>query len=234
LVYQGEATRHIFRVTQRYADWALLPFAIALGCDCYAVAQPYAGDWLALLFALGASGLALTSWYGIGLVFRHYLPQKDQELPMPKEAGTSLHEKIDQMLTEARVILPGAQALLGFQFTVTMTKAFSQLPQFVRLVHFSSLAAIAIAVMLLLTPATVHRLTFRGCDAELFHRVGSAFVTIALAPLAAGIALDFYVAALKMLELPLVAAIGAGGVAVMLVTFWYIIPLLVRNRTSGV
>ena len=30
-------------------------------------------------------------------------------------SSTPLHAKIEQMLTEARVILPGAQALFGFQ-----------------------------------------------------------------------------------------------------------------------
>jgi len=41
---------------------------------------------------------------------------KDQQVPLAK--------KIDQMLTEARVILPGAQALLGFQLAVILTQAF--------------------------------------------------------------------------------------------------------------
>jgi hypothetical protein len=34
------------------------------------------------------------------------MPQIDEQVPLPK--------KIEQMLTEARVILPGAQALLDF------------------------------------------------------------------------------------------------------------------------
>lgn len=41
-----------------------------------------------------------------------------------QESPTPLHAKIEQSLTEARVILPGAQALLGFQLIVMMTRAF--------------------------------------------------------------------------------------------------------------
>ncbi|XIA63269.1 hypothetical protein ACFIOY_29350 [Bradyrhizobium sp. TZ2] len=37
--------------------------------------------------------------------------------------------KIEQLLTEARGIMPGGQALLGFQFVATLTKAFETLPQ---------------------------------------------------------------------------------------------------------
>jgi hypothetical protein len=39
---------------------------------------------------------------------------------------TSLKSKIEQMLTEARVIIPGGQALLGFQLIATLTKAFNE------------------------------------------------------------------------------------------------------------
>ena len=40
-----------------------------------------------------------------------------------------LHARIEQMLTEARVIQPGAQALLGFQLVIVLTGAFERLPR---------------------------------------------------------------------------------------------------------
>jgi len=39
---------------------------------------------------------------------------------------TPLHVRIEQMLTEARVILPGAQAIFGFQLSVVLTQAFEK------------------------------------------------------------------------------------------------------------
>ena len=48
---------------------------------------------------------------------------------------TPLHVKIEQMLTEARVILPGAQALLGFQLAVVLTQAFDRLPPSSKTLH---------------------------------------------------------------------------------------------------
>ena len=39
------------------------------------------------------------------------------------------------MLTEARVIIPGGQALLGFQLIATLTKAFNELPDLFKYVH---------------------------------------------------------------------------------------------------
>src|SRR5947209_10666573 len=81
-----------------------------------------------------------------------------------------LKEKIKQVLEEARMVLPGAQALLGFQFIVILTNSFDQLPAQAKLVHVGSLAAIALSIILLMTPAAYHRIVEEGEDTERFHR----------------------------------------------------------------
>jgi hypothetical protein len=48
--------------------------------------------------------------------------------PTEEPAATPLDIKIEQMLTEARVILPGAQALFGFQLAIVFTRSFADLP----------------------------------------------------------------------------------------------------------
>ena len=48
---------------------------------------------------------------------------------------TPLNERITQMLTEARVVLPGVQALLGFQLTSVISQSFEKLPASSKLVH---------------------------------------------------------------------------------------------------
>jgi uncharacterized protein DUF6328 len=98
------------------------------------------------------------------------------------------------VLTEARVILPGAQALLGFQLTVTLTRAFGQLSDSLKLFHVASLCCVAVAIILLMTPAALHRISFAGEDTPSFFTIGSWFVVLAPAPLAIGIAGDLYVA----------------------------------------
>jgi hypothetical protein len=65
-----------------------------------------------------------------------------------KQNSTPLHAKIEQLLTEARVILPGAQALLGFQLIVMMTQAFDHLPTGVQAIHVAALLSLVIAVAL--------------------------------------------------------------------------------------
>ena len=60
---------------------------------------------------------------------------------------TSLEQCITQMLTEARVVLPGVQALLGFQLVSVLTQAFEKLPASSKLLHAASLACLIVAII---------------------------------------------------------------------------------------
>jgi hypothetical protein len=80
--------------------------------------------------------------------------------------------QIDQMLTEARVILPGSQALLGFQLAIVLTQAFDRLPSTVKVVHGAALLFVALSIVLLMAPAAYHRIVFKGEDSEEFLRIG--------------------------------------------------------------
>ena len=141
---------------------------------------------------LTATGLSLL--YGLGFSLR-----KTRKSP-PPESETSLKTKIEQLLTEARVIIPGGQALLGFQFVATLTKAFETLPQAIKWVHAAALAAVALSVLLLMTPAALHRLAFHGEDDPQFFEIGSRLVVAAALPLALGISADVAVVAYKITE----------------------------------
>jgi hypothetical protein len=113
--------------------------------------------------------------------------------------GTSVHDKIDYALTETRVMLPGAQALFGFQLLVPLTTAFETLPTAARTVHFVALLLVAMTIVLLIAPAAIHRIAFEGADDRRFLRLASRFVTAALIPLALGVASEMYVAGVRLL-----------------------------------
>ena len=61
------------------------------------------------------------------------------------------------------------------------------------------------------------------------HEIGSTLITIALVPLATGIAMDVYVALAKVIPgpMPLVGGLASFG---LLATLWYVIPLAIRAR----
>jgi hypothetical protein len=111
-----------------------------------------------------------------------------------------LATKIDQMLTEARVIIPGAQALFGFRFVVMLTTGFDRLPQTSKVMHAIALGLIAVNVVLLMMPAALHRLSYGGEDCPEFLRIGSALVIAAPLFLAGGIATETYVVIQKVID----------------------------------
>jgi hypothetical protein len=231
IVEEGRTTERIFRATGTMAGAALLPFAISLGIDHYAVFErlfgPAAGYIAGMVFLL----IALLFWYGL-----EYALKRAKELPMSKsktEEHTPLSTKIEEMLTEARVVLPGAQALLGFQLAVTFTRAFEELPSASKLVHAAALVLVALAVILLMAPAAFHRIAFGGDDSEDFHRIGSWFIVAATVPLAAGIAGDVYVALGKIAETPIVGIAAAFAVMIVLVWLWYAQPYLLRRKLAA-
>jgi len=174
--------------------------------------------------------VALVFWYGL-----EYLSKRAREIPMSKNKDpehTPLSTKIDEMLTEARVVLPGAQALLGFQLTVVLTRTFEQLPAASKLVHAAALMLVALAVILLMAPAAFHRIAFRGEDSEDFHRIGSRFVVAATLPLAMGIAGDLYVAVGKIAEKNVFGIAAALAAMIVLAALWYVQPYLLRRKIA--
>jgi uncharacterized protein DUF6328 len=134
------------------------------------------------------------------------------------------------MLTEARVVLPGAQALLGFQLAVTLTRAFEELPFASKLVHAAALVLVALAVILLMAPAAFHRIAFAGEDSKDFHRIGSWLVVAATVPLAGGIAGDVYVAVGRVAETPVLGLAAALAVMLVLIALWYAQPYVLRRK----
>jgi uncharacterized protein DUF6328 len=83
------------------------------------------------------------------------------------------------------------------------------------------------------TPAAYHRIVYAGEDSQDMHRVGSALVTAATAPLALGLAGDVYVVIAKIAESP-AAGLAAGTLAlVSLIGLWYVYPLLAASVRTG-
>jgi hypothetical protein len=161
IVEHGMSTPRIRRVATRFADFALLPFAVGIGCILFVTIGRAFGAAAGTAAAIAASVFAIAAWYGLGFALHRRVTGTDTEADM-KITATPLHTRIDQMLTEARVILPGAQAILGFQLIVTMTPAFDQLPHALRTTHVVALASVLLTVIVLIAPAAVHRIAFGG------------------------------------------------------------------------
>jgi hypothetical protein len=227
LVERGRVTCRIRDATTGFAAVALATFTASFASDVFLVFERLYGTNAGLAAGAGVAALCLGLWYGVGALLKD--ARERRRAQMEKDSDVELHEKIDQMLTEARVVLPGAQALLGFQFIATLTQAFEKLSPVARNAHMTALLLVALAAVLLMTPAAIHRIAYSGEDSERFHVMGSGFVTAALLPLSVGISLDVYVALGRITARPTLSAVAAGLAWCVLVWLWYAQPLVIRS-----
>jgi hypothetical protein len=171
LIDGGRATTRILGATTAFAAAALLPIALSLGADLYIVIGHRFGAGTGATVGIGFALTAVAGWYGAEWLIRTPPPQKKP----PDEPDTPIEVRVEHMLTEARVMLPGAQALLGFQLAVILTDAFAELPSASKIVHVVALCCVSLAVILLMAPASFHRIGFHGQNTESFYRLGSTW-----------------------------------------------------------
>jgi glucan phosphorylase len=204
----------------------LLPLTLGLGAGVFVIISHRYGEAAGVAAGLGLTVVGVGLLYGLGYALKR--PRGNER--MSEQAETKLSTKIEQMLTEARVVIPGAQALLGFQFIAFLTQSFSELPLTFQIVHMLGLFAVALAALLLMTPAAVHRIAYGGEDDETFFRFGSAMIIAAALPLAAGIAADVAVVTYKTSE-NTATALSAGVAALcLLLLTWFALPLMLRRQ----
>lgn len=229
IVFDGEGRPGALVYASWFAGASLLPLTLGLGASVFVVFEHLFGLTAGAIFGLTFTSGSLLLLYGLGLGLRR--PFRSDK--MPDHATTPLRTKIEQMLTEARVIIPGGQALLGFQFVCTFTRSFRELALSMQYLHAAALCSVATSVLLLMTPAALHRIAFHGEDDESFFRIGSAFVVAASIPLAIGVAADVAVVFFRItnnLEIASIAGVSALGV---LFAVWLGYPMWRRNSAAA-
>ena len=228
IVEAGQSTPRLERATSVLAAWALVPFIASLGLGLFMVFERIFGRIAGV--AVGAASAALAGFFWFGLSW--LIGQRRRRSMTEPSGATPLSTKVEQMLTEARVIIPGCQALLGFQLVAMLTQAFDALPPDAKIMHAAGLCCVTLAMILLMTPAALHREAFGGNDSELFLRLGSAFVVAGPLPLAFGIAADVYVVFLKISHSAAFTVAASSVLLLAMLTLWYFYPIWLR--ASGV
>lgn len=229
IIFDGESRPGALAYASWFACASLLPLTLGLGASIFVVFEHVFGRAAGAVFGITFTAGSLLLLYGLGLALRRPPGTK----PIPDHVTTPLKTKIEQILTEARVMIPGGQALMGFQFVCTFTRSFNELPLSIQYLHAVGLCAVALAVLLLMTPAAIHRIAFHGEDDLSFFRIGSALVITASIPLAAGIAADIAVVLFKVTD-NLVSASVAGATALgILLGVWLGYPVWRRNSAAS-
>jgi uncharacterized protein DUF6328 len=137
-----------------------------------------------------------------------------------------LSEAAQTLLDECRMVLPGIQALFGFQLIAVFNQRFREdLTHFEQQLHLIAIALVAMSIALLMTPPAYHRHRGSRIVTDTFLHVSSSLLLASMLPLTLGLSIDFYVIAHLVLDTDgLTAPLLALGLMGVLVFFWWVFP----------
>jgi hypothetical protein len=143
----------------------------------------------------------------------------------------SLNDATSHVLEECRTVVPGMQALFGFQLIAVFSNAFrEELSSIERVVHLAAILLVTVAIVLVMAPAALHRQTEPMAVSRRFIAISSRLLMASMAPLAAGICLEIYIVARIILGTSVIAAIIAVLSLAVFVVFWLVVPRALRRR----
>jgi hypothetical protein len=141
-----------------------------------------------------------------------------------------LDKELQHTLEEARTVIPGLQALFGFQLIVPFHPTFKQLDDSLKAAQLGALMALGLAIALIMTPAAYHRLVERGQVSRSLIDFASRLIAGAMASLTIAIALNMFLVGSVVLENQAwAAAMGAVALCVF-AGLWFGYPALQAKR----
>jgi hypothetical protein len=144
---------------------------------------------------------------------------KDQE----QTEHLKLAEAATYLLEESRMVLPGIQALFGFQLIAVFNEGFQRLSFGQQTMHLAATTLIAIAIACIMTPAAYHRQTDSSKVTATFIGISTRLLLWSMVPLAIGVSLEFYLITAVIVDNVAAVFLGALLFAVY-VTLWFVLP----------
>jgi hypothetical protein len=96
-------------------------------------------------------------------------------------------------LDETRMLVLGAQILLGFEFSGVFRDGFESLPMHARYLDGIALLLMIITVAFLITPESYHQIVDIGTDTGRFHRLISRMAGVSLLPFALSLGIALFI-----------------------------------------
>jgi Family of unknown function (DUF6328) len=127
-------------------------------------------------------------------------------------------------IEEARIVLPGIQALFGIRLVAAFNQRFNELSPSHQDLHFVALVLTAISAAIIITRAAYHLIAERYTNSDLFVRLASRLVALAMVPLMLAIVCNVYLLGIMITASVFVSAVTALGLLALLAGLWFIYP----------
>ena len=142
-----------------------------------------------------------------------------------KKEKVSLDSAAKHILEECRMVLPGIQALFGFQLIAVFNERFDgKLSGPQQDLHFAAIALVTLAVAIVMAPAAIHRQTAQREVSERFIWLASRLLVAGMVPLALAIGLDLYLVGILIVDNALVAGVIAAAALAGFALLWGWLP----------
>jgi uncharacterized protein DUF6328 len=137
----------------------------------------------------------------------------------------SLSDSVSHMLEECRMVLPGIQALFGFQLIAVFNSTFwAKLDQYEQLLHYMAIGLVALSVALVMTPAAYHRQAEPATVSKRFLIISTKLLFGSMYPLMGGILLDFYLIGSLILQSRLLSLLATLCLCCVFTVLWILLP----------
>ena len=151
--------------------------------------------------------------------------QDSGQKPGSHHEELSVSEAAKYLLDECRMVLPGIQALFGFQLIAVFNSAFHErLSQSERYAHLIATGLVACAIAFIMTPAALHRRIGPRHVYESFLYTSSRLLVASMLPLALGITLEFYLIARLIIGGAIFPLLASATLLGLFVSMWVLLP----------
>ena len=152
------------------------------------------------------------------------------DLPEERRTGDG---DLSDLLSELRILLPGAQTLTAFLIILPFNSGFAGIQRGEKFVYLATFLCSLTSLILFAAPAAQHRIQRPLRDREAFKHRASHLVVAGLAPLSLALVLATQLVLDEVLRLSWPAWAAAGAVALLILAIWWIVPLRTKIRHSG-
>jgi hypothetical protein len=151
-----------------------------------------------------------------------------------EQKPVSLEEATGHILEECRMVLPGIQALFGFQLIAVFDDTFHEkLAEGEQLLHLAAIVLVTVAIALVMAPAALHRQAERYSVSRRFIDVSSRLLLAGMFPLAIAIALEVYLVASVIFGRAAAGWYVAAALLAIIAALWVLLPAMERRRRTN-
>lgn len=130
---------------------------------------------------------------------------------------------LDDLLSEIRILLPGAELLAAFLIPLPFTERFERLTPAEHYVYLFTFVSTILSLACFVAPAVYHRLARPIHDRRAFKNFANRFVVAGLAIFTLSLALCTYLVTAVVMNTVAAMAV-AGGIFAVLLVLWWVVP----------